>query len=131
MRRRNIRLEDPYDWELLRQTSSDGQEALHETSVGYYSDNQNKGVPVVSAKALHERPLQPKDVNQIGGHSQGHSQGHVRPVEQHKQSSSHVITKETPKDFSLVTQMNACAEELSTRPTTARDKRNVTQYCVS
>ena len=39
----------------------------------------------------------------------------------------------TNKDVSLVTQMNACAEDLSLKPnaTDIDNKRNVTQYCVS
>lgn len=98
-------------------------EAPEETSVGYYSDNNLAKAPlVVSAAALHreERPQkEQKPIREVND-----------PQLEFNGLKERAKERQT-KDYSLVTQMNACAEELSLRPNTARDKRNVTQYCVS
>ena len=117
MRRRNIRPDDPYDWELMRENRSEQNE--ENQSMGYYSDNNNqRAPPVVSALALQMTALE------VG--EEKSQERRVKKKEEKREQKRESMLE--TRDFSLMTQMNACAEELSNRP---KDKRNVTQYCVS
>ncbi|CAG2100509.1 unnamed protein product [Medioppia subpectinata] len=122
IRRRGVRAEDPFDWELMRANNEANADQV-ETSVGYYSDaNENKmaanavpkQTPCVSAHALHNNNNAPAEKS-----LKSEPKAHFEPK----------------VDFSVMTQMHACADELSQRPQNARDlqdcRRNVTQYCVS
>lgn len=140
IKRRNIKAEDPYDWELISQ-NRDANNENNETSMGYYSDNNNK-VKNVYAKNVDGAGRSNNAANAV---SSGNAVGSNNNFSNFHNASSPNEAKSvtnkmnnlnlniTNKDVSLVTQMNACADDLSLKPnaTDIENKRNVTQYCVS
>ncbi|XP_054153034.1 tau-tubulin kinase homolog Asator-like [Oppia nitens] len=132
IRRRGIRCEDPFDWDQTQRNPNPEAAVVPaaEASVGYYSEvaaNERPipitdRTPVVSAHALQSR-------ENIDVPDDRPTRRSERPPDDTKAT---VVSAHKCTDFSVVTQMNACADELSLqRPQTARDRRNVTQYCVS
>ena len=222
IRRRGIKQDDPYDWELLKQSGEQNQE-MHETSVGYYSDNNpiHHNNPNTANRAPDMKTTQTtgsarqpttngdnavisssrqqtmaRDVDSDGGGAQGGGvekrEEKIKRIEEqnnrigmevksesaieamvlntgrdrqrqtvvdsglqfNNNNNSEVNNRDNTRgqrldnraeqrqsiqltetrDYSLITQMNACAEDLSIRPNLYRSedlKRNVTQYCVS
>ncbi len=81
-----------------------------EASVGYYSENNNRIINNDDTSGQKGRQMIANDSKL-----------------KENQSQKQIIRS---KDISLLTQMNACAEDLSQKP--FPEKRNtVTQYCVS
>lgn len=141
IKRRNIKLEDPYDWELLNQRDTE-----NEPTLDFYSDNNNRirngrkpelvsnnsnnnnntgvnvaGTPNVLAACNNNNIV-------VTGNNEN-----AQLLKSSTTKLSNLNLNVTNKDISLVTQMNACADDLSLKPNTAdaENKRNVTQYCVS
>lgn len=139
IKRRNIKNDDPYDWELISQ-NRDSNNENNEASMGYYSDNNNKFKNAnCKATDAQNRSNNAANVSSNVLASNNYSNYHAN------NNSNEVVTKSvvnkminlnlniTNRDVSLVTQMNACADDLSLKPNTTdiENKRNVTQYCVS
>nr|XP_027194825.1 homeobox protein 2-like isoform X1 [Dermatophagoides pteronyssinus]XP_027194832.1 homeobox protein 2-like isoform X1 [Dermatophagoides pteronyssinus] len=147
IKRRSIRPDDPYDWELISQNRDTNNE--NEISVGYYSDNNNKAKNNFNAKnterandivnlANSSNVLATSTGNYTGNHVANNNNNGDDGVNTkslaNKINNLNIGTTITNKDVSLVTQMNACADDLSLKPNTTGDldnKRNITQYCVS
>ena len=141
IKRRNIKPEDPYDWELINQN----REQIEEASIaanGFCSDNNNKvknvykstdnrssNVPNPSATPLSGNNFPSFNNNNNNGNNNTNENMSKSLVNKMNNLNLNI----TNKDVSLVTQMNACAEDLSLKPnaTDMENKRNVTQYCVS
>lgn len=161
IKRRNIKNEDPYDWELISQGRDGNQENIENTSMGYYSDNNNKikNISGKNVELMQNVGQANNNLNVLTGGSGGQSpnmmvnsnygsypaaagldqagaQSAMNKSMINKMSSLNLNSagNVTKGDLSLVTQMNACADDLSQRPNNVTDgenKRNVTQYCVS
>ncbi len=109
--------------------------------MGYYSDNNNK-VKNVYAKSADGGARSNNAANAVSsGNVAGnnanfanfHNASSPNEAKSVMNKMSNLNLNITNKDVSLVTQMNACAEDLSLKPnaTDIENKRNVTQYCVS
>lgn len=119
----------------------------NEISVGYYSDNNNKAKNNFNAKNTERANdivnlANSSNVLATGNYTGNHLANNNNNGEDgintkslmNKLNNLNIGTTVTNKDVSLVTQMNACADDLSLKPNTTGDldnKRNITQYCVS
>lgn len=121
----------------------------NEISVGYYSDNNNKAKNNFNAKnterandiinlANSSNVLATATGNYAGNHVANNNNGddgvNNKSLANKINNLNIGTTITNNKDVSLVTQMNACADDLSLKPNTTGDldnKRNITQYCVS
>lgn len=93
------------------------------------SNNNNPGLN--PAGALN--PLAACNNNNILASGNNNNNESAQLLKSSTNKLSNLNLNVTNKDISLVTQMNACADDLSLKPNTgdADNKRNVTQYCVS
>lgn len=111
--------------------------------MGYYSSDNNNKIKNLYCKNSElnrsNNAVNAVSVNLIGSNNFANFQNNGNNNANEVMSKS-LVNKMTNlnlnitnKDVSLVTQMNACAEDLSLKPNAADidNKRNVTQYCVS
>lgn len=117
--------------------------------MGYYSDNNNKmkNINYKSADAQNRsnnanavNAASPNVLATSNNYYNYHNANNSNN-EASNNNKSNVVNKminlnlnvTNNKDVSLVTQMNACADDLSLKPNTTdiENKRNITQYCVS
>lgn len=108
----------------------------NESSMGYYSDNNNK-IKNAYGKSLDGAGRSNNAPQVVSGailssnfHNANNNANEAKSVSNKMGNLNLNITN---KDVSLVTQMNACADDLSLKPnaTDIDNKRNITQYCVS
>lgn len=108
--------------------------------MGYYSDNNNK-IKNINCKTVdaHNRSnnaannaISPMGSNYANFAPNNNSNEMATKSMGNKMTNLNLVNT-TNKDLSLVTQMNACAEDLSLKPNAPDfdNKRNITQYCVS